>query len=597
MARKNTLIRYTSRDFASIKEDLIQYAKKYYPDTFKDFNEAGFGSLMLDTTSYIGDILSFYLDYQANESFLDTSIEYNNVIRHGKRTGYKFNINPSSFGVASFYVVVPSDSSGMQPSANHIPILRRGSEFSSGQGNFILMEDVNFASADNQVVVATVDNATGLPTAYAIKAYGQVISGKMGEEYKEVGTYQRFLKIELDTQDITEILSVVDSEGHEYFEVDYLTQNTVYRPVLNRDSTTNTAVPNIMRAYVVPRRFATDRERRKTSLQFGYGTSMDDETFKVLDPARVILNMTGKDYVSDAEMDPSRLLQSDKLGVVPTNTTLRVTFRYNTADNVNVAVGGLKSAVTPKFVFPGRDSITQDEINQVVSSLEVSNEDAITGDVSLPTVDELKKRIVDVFSAQNRAVTKQDYCSLVYSMPSNYGSVKRVNIFRDSNSNKRNLNMYIISEASDGTLIQANDVLKQNVRTWLLANKMINDTVDILDAKIINLGVEFEVVGDLSKSRFDVLKNCMDKLVEKFAIIGNIGEDFAVTDIYEALKSADGVVDVSKVKIKQKQGGIYSDIAFDVWENTSKDGRFISCPENAIFEIKYPYSDFVGAVK
>ena len=185
MGQKKTYpaIKYTSRDFNSIKQDLVEYAKRYYPDTFQDFSEAGFGSLMLDTTAYIGDILSFYLDYNANEAFLDTSLEYDNILKLGRQMGYKFNKNFSSTGIQSFFILVPANTSGQGPNTDFIPILKRGSKLSSdGGAQFILNEDVDFSNPTNEIVVARVNEDTGSPTYFAIKSSGQVISGELKEE-------------------------------------------------------------------------------------------------------------------------------------------------------------------------------------------------------------------------------------------------------------------------------------------------------------------------------------------------------------------------------------------------------------------------------
>ena len=187
---KKIPIRYTSRDFNNIKTDLVNYAKRYYPDTYKDFNEASFGALMFDTVAYTGDILSFYLDYQTNESFLDTANEYNNVIKLTRQMGYKYRGRPSTHGYVSFFVLVPANSTGLSPDSSYIPILKRRTEVSSDGGeNFILVEDVDFRSANNEVVVGKVNTVTGLPTHYIIKATGRVISVRLQQKNVTIGEY------------------------------------------------------------------------------------------------------------------------------------------------------------------------------------------------------------------------------------------------------------------------------------------------------------------------------------------------------------------------------------------------------------------------
>ena len=196
MAKRNIPINYTSRDFNSIQQDLLNYAKRYYPETFKDFSEASFGSLMLDTVAYVGDIMSFYLDYQVNESFIDSSVEYDNILRLAKQMGYKYQGSQSTTGMVSLYAIIPANAVGLGPNTDYMPILKRGTTFaSSAGGSYILTEDVRFDNPSNAVVAATVDSTTGLPNSYAVKAHGQVISGKFNVETVTVGTFEKFRKV------------------------------------------------------------------------------------------------------------------------------------------------------------------------------------------------------------------------------------------------------------------------------------------------------------------------------------------------------------------------------------------------------------------
>ena len=453
-------INYTARDFNSIKEELVDYAKRYYPDTFQDYNEAGFGALMLDTTAYIGDILSFYLDYNANESFLDTALEYENVLKLGRQMGFKFVGNPSSFGIATFYIIVPANASGLGADSNYIPILKRGSGLSSAAGaRFILNEDVDFSNPNNEIVVAKANGNTGIPTHYAIRATGQVISGEIREEIIEVGSFEKFRKIQLSDENITEVVSVMDSEGHEYFQVDYLSQDIIFKSITNRAPSKEKA-PNILKPLVVPRRFTVNRERDLTTLQFGFGSEKDVTTDPLIDPATTVLDFHARNYVTDVSFDPTDLLGTDKLGISPSNTKLRIIYRINTVDTVNVGAEGLNSVTDAFFQFEDVNDLGGTSVTDVQNSLEVSNDAPILGDVTLPTTNELKIRIYDTFSSQNRAVTAQDYKALSYKMPPNFGALKRVNISRDTDSFKRNLNMYVISEDTNGNLETTNTVIK-----------------------------------------------------------------------------------------------------------------------------------------
>lgn len=601
MARKkdNRLvpIKYTSREFDSIKNDLVEYAKRYYPDSFQDFNEAGVGSLLLDTIAYVGDILSFYVDFQANESFLPTALEYNNILKLGRQMGYKFRGNPNAYGTAAFFVVVPVSPSGIGPDTRYMPILRRGSEFRTADNvGFILNEDVNFADSNNQVIVAQVDDTTGTPTSFAVKAYGEVVSGELVRDIVNVPGYQKFLRIQLSSDRVTEVVSVVDNEGHTYYEVDNLSQNIIYKPVTNRNSDTD-KVKAIMRPFVVPRRFVVEQDQtNRTFLQFGFGSETELSTESVLDPRTVTLQRSGKNYVTDPSFDPTRLTETDKLGISPANTQLIIIYKTNTRDNVNVASGKLVKAARPILDFNNITSLNIDTVRTVRSSIEVNNETPIIGDVSFPTSEELKRRIYDNFATQNRAVTKQDYISTIYSMPPQFGAIKRAMVVRDDDSFKRNLNIFVIAEGANGKLAQANTTLKRNVKTWLNKNRMINDTIDILNARILNISVDFSIVADTETNKFDILATCISKLQQHFSVLPDIGEAFYITDIYKVLNDVDGVVDTKNVVVKQKIGARYADLGFNVKENMSADGRYFVIPEDVIVEVKYPLEDIKGVI-
>jgi len=177
------------------------------------------------------------------------------------------------------------------------------------------------------------------------------------------------------------------------------------------------------------------------------------------------------------------------------------------------------------------------------------------------------------------------------------GSLKRVNIIQDKDSFKRNLNLYVIAEDFLENLTTANDTLKSNLKTWLLNYKMLNDTVDILDAKIVNVGMDIEIITLLGKNKYDVLEDALTALKEKFDKKFEIGESLYLSDVYTTVNKVDGVLDTTDVRITSKGGANYSQVPFDMVQNTSADGRYVSVPEDYILEIKFPEDDIRGAVK
>ena len=595
MAEKKTPpIKYTSRDFDSIKRDLVNYAKVYYPDTYKDFNHASFGSLLFDMVAYVGDMLSFYVDYQTNETFLDSAIETKNILRLAKQMGYKYPGAPASSGICAFYATIPALNG--TPNEYLIPVLQRGTTLSSrGGGSFILNEDVDFSNSDSQVVVAEVDE-NGRPTSFAYKAYGEVISGKFETELVTIGNFEKFMRIKLPEPDVTEVISVFDSDGHEYFEVDYLSQNVVYKAVRNRASVNKESVPYVLREMIVPRRFTVEHTiDGDTFLQFGYGSQSELRNDNFPDPSAAALQVHGKPYFKDDSFDPNMLTKNDKFGVVPPEGTLTVTYRRNTLSNVNTPADSITIVNNPIVSFVQSD-ISGADITAIRDSIEVSNEEPIFGDVKPITPDELRTRAIDSFASQNRAVTKQDYLSIIYRMPAKFGSIKRANIIQDKNSFKRNLNLYVVSEDADGTLTDAPDALKENLKTWLNKYKMINDTVDILDGVVADIGIEFELVAALDTNSTEVLTRAINTIKDEYSKGFSFGVPFYISDIYRILNDMPEVIDVTSVKVKNKRGTDYSSTAYDVESNITRDGRFIIVPENVILQIKFPDRDIVGMV-
>tara|TARA_R110002012_G_scaffold20244_2_gene71800 strand:- start:4321 stop:6117 length:1797 start_codon:yes stop_codon:yes gene_type:complete len=588
-------IDYTHREFETIQQDLLEIAERFYPDSFQDFSEASFGALMIDAVSYVGDQLSFYLDYNVNESFLDTAYQYSNVVRHGRVLGYKTQGRPSTYGSVAIFLLVPASATGIGPDTDYMPILKRGTTFGSGVGlSYVLTENIDFASPANTFVAARVDATTGAPTHYAIKTYGNVVSGQFGQERVSVGPFERFRTVSLDAQNVAEIISVFDTEGNEYFEVDYLVQDTVFKEVSNSNFK-NDNVPSIIKPTLVSRKFTTQFNRTEVTLQFGSGKMSNSDV--VANPQNVAVDVFGKTYTTTVTFDPSRLSENESFGIVPTNTTLVITYRTTNGINSNVAVGSLNSVNSAVLEFENRQNLSGDKVAAVRASIEVSNEEPIVGNVSYPSTTEIKQRVYDTFPTQNRAVTQTDYENIAYRMHPKFGSIKRVSVQKDPDSQKRNLNMYVISEDTTGKLTASNSTIKNNLKTWINQYRMINDTVDILDPFILNFGLEFIAKPQNMADKYIVLDRCIDALKKHFEQPFFIGEPLYISDIYKVLKDVTGVLDVTKVKIFIKSGAGYSNAAIHVNENLSGDGSYLVVPNNAILELKYPDVDMTGIIR
>ncbi len=587
MPDKKVLINYTNRSFDSIKSDLEEHARRYYPDTFKDFSENSFGSYVLDTVSYVGDMLSFYIDYQANESFLETAVEYDNVRRLARQYGYKFSGRPAAFGIGTFYVIVPANSTGQGPNTQYIPILKTGSEVRANTGaTFVLTEDVDFNNPKNEIVAARFSSSTGKPTSFAIRAQGQIKSTVLFSVNVEIGEFTRFKRVRIGDQSISEIKSVIDSEGHEYFEVDHLSQDVVYVESTNPNARAD-GVRSILKPRVVPRRFVLDQDSTGTYIQFGYGSDEENtETTDVADPSQVTLQMNGKPFITDTAFDPTKLLDTNTLGVAPSNTTLTILFFKNSSDSVNVAAGGIDQISLSSLTFPNDDNNELIVENTVRTSLEVANDLPIVGNTSPPSAEEIRYRSYAVYASQNRTVTRNDYESYLYMMPSKFGSIKRASVVNDPSSTNRRISVYTVSEDSAGNLTQTNSTVKSNIQTWLNKNKMLNDNIDIYDAKILNIGFDYEIIVHPTRDKLEVLNQVNRRLSSELSEKLYIGEPFYITNVYNIINKIDGVVDTTNVRVYLRTGAGYNTAPVSIEQLKSNDGTFLKAPKNVVFEIR-----------
>lgn len=592
---KRPPVKFTSRDFSSIKQDLINYAKIYYPDTYKDFNEASFGSLLFDMVSYVGDMLSFYVDYQANESFLDSAIEQENVIKLAKQMGFKYPGASSSAGTCAFYVEVPaqSDFAGSAPSADDLPIIKRSSVVTSDGGvGFVLMEDVDFSNPDTEVTVGTSDGQK--PTSYAYKAYGRVVSGETGTEIVSVTKYEKFKEIELSADNITEIISVLDASGNEYYEVGYLSQNVIFDAIRNINQNSTQDAPYVLRPQLVPRRFVVEYDSASTTkLKFGFGseTTLDAKEFP--DPASAVLQLHAKSYFTDDVFDPNLLLATDKFGISPPPGDLIVNYRQNTADNVNVPANSLSTVSSPIIAYKN-SNVSAATMSMVLASIEANNEQPISGQVSLLSTEEVRTRALDAFATQNRAVTANDYVSLIYRMAPQFGAIKRASVVQDKNSFKRNLNIYVVSQNQLGFLVQTPATVKTNLKRWLNHYRMINDTIDILDGKVVTIGIDFSAIVKLEADTTVVLNKAINTIKENYADKMLLGRPFFISEIYKMLNDLPEIVDTKDVVITNKTGAQYSNVSYNIQANLSNDGRFLYVPEDTVLEIRFPNIDITG---
>jgi hypothetical protein len=594
---KTYKVNYLARDFQSIKQELSNYAKRYYPNNFSDLSEASINSFFIDMAAYVGDVLSYYTDYQANESFLATAIEEKNILQLAKSLGYKQSDFKTTTGKVAVYMLVPS----VNNTADYtkVPIIKKGTVVSSADGtkDYLINEDIIIDEnliGTSYVVART--NVVGNPTFFAVKFFAPIISGQLITTTINVNQFTKFRKVTIGNFDVAEIISVIDSEGNEYYEVPNLSQNIVYRSILNKDNP-NSLTKYLLKPISAQRRFVFENENGVPTLTFGGKQYKPDEDLTinpVAEPSKFVLNRYNNDYLQDAFFEPNKLLNGDNFGVGPDNTVLTITYRTNSALNNNASIGEISSIKTLLTQF--LTDIDVSDSTEILDSIQMINEEEVIGQDNALTTEEIKNLSGLIYQSQNRAVTAKDYEALSYSMPSKYGSIKRCKAERDPKSLKNNINLYVVSVNNFGNLTTSNTSIKQNLKQWLTGYKMLTDSVDIIDAKIINLGINYTILVDPNKNKLDVNSAVLTQLRNFYNLKPQIGENFSYLDVYREIQKVEGVLDVKSLEVTNITDAGYSPVSFNIKQNESDDGNMIMMPRNAIYEIKNVTTDITGKV-
>ena len=582
-------INYFSRDFESIKSSLVEYAQRFYPNNYKDFTEATLGSFFLDAMAYIGDTLSFQLDYQANENLISTAINRDNVLEVARQMGWKNAGSPSVTGFVTVYIKVPATIGNLGPDRDYLPVLKKNTLFSTDRGAvYSLLDDIDFADANTEFVVAEVSETTGAPTYYAARQKTKVISGVVRSVVLEVpdrSDKTNFYTTTVSDDNIIEIISVLDLESNEYYQVEALAQNLVYKAILNEGQTSSKTI-KVMKPFVAARRFLVDFRDDATILTFGNGKEDSSSTLNSInDPTQVVLQKFAKDYVSTRMLDPTVINENDKFGIGPSNTQLSITYRANTIDLLSAGRNEINSVSNQTFVFPLlADNLASKQ--DIAASIEVENEEPINATHIPLTNDEIRHRAVAVHYAQNRAVTIGDYESMTYRMPARFGVLRRVKAVRDVMSPRRAINLYVLGQTDNGDFAIATDAVKSNLKTWLNQYKSISDSIDIKNGRIVNFQVHFTVVAS---SAFD---NVQAIVATNQSLRGyfdqrkyNCGESINILEVLKRLQELEEVADVAKLTFSSITGPNYSTIEYDFSANVTYNGKYIKIPEDHVFEI------------
>lgn len=596
--------KYLAKDFAALRAQILEYARLYYPDRLRDFSEASLGGLLLDMAAYVGDNMSFYLDHQYGELNPETAVETANLQKHLRTAGVPVTgASPASVSV-QIYVQIPAvkENNVMVPNKDALPIVQAGSVFSSGnRTNFILLEDVDFSKkrADGSYKASIsigLRQADGTPRTFIMKASGLCISGAEATDTFGIGSnFVPFRELTLTFSNVSEITSVTDSYGNTYHQVGDLTHDVVYKNVMNTSGDVD-LVPDSLKVVPAPYRFTanTDLSSRRTTLTFGGGSADTLEDDAVPDPSDFAISFPYAKTFSRISINPQQLLQTKTLGVATVNTTITVRYRHGGGLSHNVGANTIKDIASLRLFFPSNPPANV--AASVRGSIEVNNPIEASGGEDAPTINDLVALIPSIKNSQERIVSKEDLLARIYAIPSNFGRVFRAAV-RSNPNNPLASQLFIISRNPDQKLITSPDTLKQNIQKYLKPYRLISDAIDILDAKVINLTLQFEIMVDPALNRNTVLQQILSRLQDTFNVKNfHIDQPIITSEVVNAIFSVPGVVAVDRVEFKNinntVNNRIYSNSTFDVQSNTVKG--VIIPPPGGIFEIRFPEVDIVG---
>ena len=606
-------IKYLNKDFSNFKNELIEYAKSYYPTVYNDFSQASPGSMFIEMASYVGDVLSFYLDNQLQETFLQYAKQKNNLYTMAYMLGYRPKVTSAAIADLDIYmqVGVVGPSGNKTPDWTNAITIQPGMQIKSNVSNnvgFYVPNKVDFtisSSLDPTDVSVYLTDGSGNPTKYLLKKKTQAISGQVKTTTATFGAAKRYATVNIQDSDIISVLKVVDSNSNIWYEVPYLAQDYILNPVentaLNYPSLYQSAnqVPYMLQKVSVPRRFTT---RFKTDnslvLEFGPGINSVADSAVVPNPNSVGVGITTGLTLLETAFDPSNFVTTQTYGLAPQNTTLTISY---------LAGGGAEyNALSNQLTIPVSIDAGSGDTSTVVSN----NPNPASGGGDGDTVEELRQNIQAEFSSQLRAVTQEDYLARTLSMSPKFGKVAKAYVTKDDatfsnymedNPSERDqvlVSMYVLGLDNNGNLAQPSSALVQNLQTYLSEYRMMTDAINIKPAYVINIGCNFDITVRPNFTGQDVVARCLIQLQDFFNVDNwQINEPIILSDIYTLLDQVNGVQTVKSVQIVNKFGSIdgYSEFSYDV-PGAILNGVIYPSLDPSIFEVKYPKSDIQGRV-
>ena len=615
-------IQYINKDFTELRASLINYARTYFPNTYNDFSPASPGMMFMEMAAYVGDVMSFYLDNQVQENYLQYARQTNNLYELAYMFGYKPNVTQVATVDVDFYQQIPASGSvGSQAPdfgyALYIPNNTIVTSVASGSISFLIEDPVDFSvSSSGDPTEVTVYQSTGGNNIqyFLLKKTRKAISSTINTTTFSFGIPEPFSTVTITSPNIVGILDIVDSDGNIWYEVDYLAQDTIFDSIKNTNvndpnlSQYSGDTPYLLQLKQVQRRFTTRfLDTTTLQLQFGSGTPSDTDEEILPNSDNVGLGLPFEIDKLTTAYAPSNFIFTKTYGIAPSNTTLTV--RYLTGGGVssNVPANSITTITlgVPQFL---NNNLVANTANYIFGTLAVNNTFAADGGGDGDTIEEIRQNSSANYATQLRNVTQDDYLVRALSMTAKFGVIAKAYIEPTKASNIATgtssgaaasiLDLYVLSYDNSSKLKIASQALKQNLSTYLSQYRMVNDSINIKDAFIVNIGVNFDIIVLPNYNSNEVLTKCILALQDFFAIKNwQINEPIILRDIYVLLDNIDGVQTIKTINISNKAGVAlgYSQYAYDITGATINNVVYPSL-DPCIFEVKYPNTDIQGRV-
>ena len=623
------------RDFGEFRKNLIEFSKNYFPNTFNDFNESSPGMMFMEMASYVGDVLSFYTDTQLRESLLTTAEENVNLFNIVNSLGYKpKNIIPASVTLDVFQLV-PAKGSGdnVAPDYDYAMTLNEGmvvgsTDFSDVEFTTISSVDFSFSSSFDatEVSVYQIDESTNEPVYYLLKKQVKATSGKEKIKTFEFGTPKIYDKIKIEDDNLIRVKNIKDSDGDTWTRVPYLAQDTVFEQIDNNEDNSTYLhqysgdTPYLLELNRVPKRYVTKFEDDGIlNICFGAGISSNADEEIIPNPDNVGSALYTEHQNLDSSLDPSNFLYTKTYGVAPSNTTLTVTYLVGNGIVDNVPAKDLVNVLSSTTTIKNEINLNDALVRFVRQSLACSNPGPAIGGKTTETQEEIRQNAMAFFAAQNRTVTREDYVMRCYALPPQFGSVAKAYLVQDYQTeyskvdgqfinteipNPLALNLYTCGYDNNKNLTSLNPATKYNLKNYISYHRLLTDAVNIKNAHIVNIGINFEIVVLPEYNSNEVLLRAINRLREYFDIDNwRINEPINISKIYVEIDKVDGVQTVVRpdkegkggLQIVNKFNGNYSPNKYSI-RNATKGGIIYPPKDPSIFEVKFPNTDIKGQV-